>query len=212
MGELEGPEGAGRQASRTDKLGPAGDSLCPDLGRSEISRPSGDHGDASASGLPESLLARKRQARNEAIDRLVGEAKERGQKADRAFWRMVYDFELAPMTTNRKQLTELGVEVPSSTSLADDALTVQLHATIGMLGRLNIYLLHTNHLSDRELYERLERDILDEEVRDIPPDGIAREFIDLCIPETGARHRCNGTRSRGGRAQSSRHAARQCLR
>lgn len=178
MGEFDGRESAQRPETTT------GD-LVPDLAKAGMPRPCGNDGEASASGPAESPLARKRRDRDEAIDRLMTEAKGRGQTADRAFWSMVYDFELAPMSTNRKQLKELGMEVPPSASLTDDALTVQLQAVIGMLAEMNIYLLHTDHLSDRELYERLERDILDEEVRDLPPDGNAREFIDLCISGSG---------------------------
>lgn len=138
---------------------------------------------AATSGF-ESVMEAKRTTREAAIARLLAEARDRGQNADRSFWAMVYDFELAPMTTNRKQLAELGVEVVASASLADDELSVKLREIVDMLGRLNVYLLHTNHLSDRELYEKLAEDILDEEVRDLPPDGHAREFIDLCIAET----------------------------
>ncbi|MFO0826957.1 MAG: hypothetical protein U0572_02320 [Phycisphaerales bacterium] len=132
----------------------------------------------------EEVMAGKRRTRDAAIERLRDEAKAKGQLADRAFWSMVYDFEMAPVTTNRKQLGEIGVEVPASASLADDEVSLKLRELIDALARLHVYLLHTNHLSDRQLYERLEREILDEEVRDLPADGVAREFIDLCIPET----------------------------
>lgn len=132
----------------------------------------------------EDVLEDKRRTRDAAIERLREEAKSRGQMADRAFWSMIYDFEMAPMTTNRRQLSEIGVEVTASEELADDELTIKLREIVDALGRLSIYLLHTDHLSDRQLYQRLERDILDEEVRDLPADGVAREFIDLCMPET----------------------------
>ncbi|MBL9149580.1 MAG: hypothetical protein JNM94_12895 [Phycisphaerae bacterium] len=132
----------------------------------------------------EEIVKEKRRRRDEAIAKLQDDARGRGQPAERAFWSMVYDFELAPMTTNRRQLEALGVEVPPAASLADDEIAIKLREIVEMLGRLHIYLLHTNHLSDRRLYERLEREILNEEVRDLPPDGNAREFIDLCIAET----------------------------
>ncbi|MDZ4828702.1 MAG: hypothetical protein SGJ09_00710 [Phycisphaerae bacterium] len=132
----------------------------------------------------EDVLEDKRRTRDAAIERLRDEAKSRGQMADRAFWSMIYDFEMAPMTTNRRQLGEIGVEVTASEELADDELAIKLREIVDALGRLSIYLLHTDHLSDRVLYQRLERDILDEEVRDLPADGVAREFIDLCMPET----------------------------
>ena len=66
------------------------------------------------------LQERKRKDRDEEIDRLQREAGERGEITDRMFWTMVYDFERAPWTTNRRQLAELGVEVPSLDHLAPD--------------------------------------------------------------------------------------------
>jgi hypothetical protein len=132
----------------------------------------------------EEIVEEKRRQREDAIAKLQEEARARGQPAERAFWSMVYDFEMAPMTTNRRQLEAVGIDIPPASALADDEVALKLREIIEALGRLHIYLLHTNHLSDRSLYERLEREILDEEVRDLPPDGNAREFIDLCIAET----------------------------
>lgn len=137
----------------------------------------------------EEAQARKAVERDEAIERLRSEAKARGQLGDRAFWSMVYDFEMAPVTTNRRQLGEVGVSVPPSASIDDALLAGKLREICDALGRLNVYLLHTDHLSDRELYERLEKEILDEEVRDIPAlDGV-REYIDLV--GTGSAEDCD---------------------
>ena len=132
----------------------------------------------------EAVMNAKKEAREKAIEKLRDEAKGRGQMADRAFWSMIYDFEMAPMTTNRKQLDEIGITVTKSCDLSDKDLPGALKAIIDGLGSLSIYLLHTAHLSDRELYVQLEKDILDEEVRDLPADGVAREFIDLCMPDS----------------------------
>ncbi len=125
------------------------------------------------------LRERQRRAREARIDALVAEAVQRGQPTDRAYWSLVYDLELAPMTTNRAQLAELGVAVPPSASLADDALREHLWQVIRGLAELNTFLLHTDHLSDRALYERLADTILDEPVREICDGSGGREFIDL---------------------------------
>jgi hypothetical protein len=134
------------------------------------------------------VMGAKRAVREAAIEKLRGEAKARGQMADRSFWSMVYDFEMAPMTTNRKQLAEIGIECPmlgeSLDAFSDSSIASLLKDIIDGMARLNIFLLHTNHLSDRALLARLVKDILDEEVRDLPVDGAAKEFVDLCIPET----------------------------
>jgi hypothetical protein len=129
----------------------------------------------------EQTQERKRRDRDEAIERLRDEATKRGQLGDKAFWAMVYDFEHAPVTTNRKQLAEIGIELPPGKELADDELVLKLQEVIEGLATLRIYLVHTDHLSDRQLYDCLEQSVLDEEVRDLPALDSAQEFIDLSI-------------------------------
>lgn len=125
------------------------------------------------------LQERKRRVRDEEIDRLQREASERGEITDRTFWMMVYDFERAPWTTNRRQLRELGLEVAPLGELSPEQVPVRLREVIEAMARLNIFLLHTDHLGDAELYRRLSEEILDEEVRDIPVCPGVREYIDL---------------------------------
>lgn len=131
----------------------------------------------------EDVTARKIRARDEAIERLQSEARERGELTDRTFWSMVYDFEMAPMTTNRRQLSEIGIEVPPSITLTDDELAEKLAEIRGGLERLHVSLMHSDRLPARTLYERLEREVLDEEVRDVPPLEGVREFVDLLVDE-----------------------------
>jgi hypothetical protein len=125
------------------------------------------------------VQAMKRKVRDQEIDRLQCEAQERGEITDRMFWTMVYDFERAPWTTNRRQLAELGVEVSALDDLVPDEVPERLRLVIEALGRLNVFLLHTDHLGDVELYRRLSEEILDEEIRDIPVCPGVREYIDL---------------------------------
>ena len=125
------------------------------------------------------LQERKRKDRDEEIDRLQREAGERGEITDRMFWTMVYDFERAPWTTNRRQLAEWGLEVVPIDGLSSEEVPRRLREIIEGLARLHIYLLHTDHLDDVELYRRLSEEILDEEVRDIPVCPGVREYIDL---------------------------------
>lgn len=130
------------------------------------------------------VLQRKRDDRAKAIDRLEQRGRERGNIADRTFWAMVYDFEHAPTTTNRRQLAEIGIDVPAPESLADDELSIQLWVIIRGLASLHIYLSSTRHLTDRQLYERLAREVLDEEVRDIVAADNVHEWIDLASMES----------------------------
>lgn len=121
----------------------------------------------------------KRRLRAEAIDRLVYAATTRGECTDRLYWTLVYDFEHAPITTNLCQLEEVGWTPCPSIDLTDDELPDVLQKLAGLLAKLGVYLLHTNHLTDRELYGRLVDQILVEQVRDLPPDAGVHEFIDL---------------------------------
>ena len=138
--------------------------------------------DPDPSGI-EGVLARKRREREAAIERLASEGRDRGSTVDRSFWAMVYDFEQAPTTTNRKQLAEIGIDVPASEALADDEVSAKLGHIIDGLARLHIYLLNTNHLTDRQLYERLEKEVLEEEVRDVAAAEGVQEWVDLALME-----------------------------
>lgn len=52
------------------------------------------------------------------------------------------------------------LELPSPDSLQDDALSKLLHQTIARLYSVHVLLCYTDHLSDRELYTIIYRDIL----------------------------------------------------
>jgi hypothetical protein len=80
------------------------------------------------------------------------------------FWRHVVEFETAGTTNLVKELKTVGVAVPDPDSLNDEALHSALWATIEALGRMRVYLDHTDHLSDRELYTLLWGQLLPEEM------------------------------------------------
>jgi hypothetical protein len=130
---------------------------------------------------PAEIIATKAANRARAIDELVREAHDKGSYASRAFWAMVYDFEHAPETTNRRQLAELGVTVPAPEaieSLTDAEVAAAIRSIVEGLALLRVYLLHTDHLSDRELLRRLVLEILDEPIRDAVGTD-CEEWIDL---------------------------------
>ena len=83
------------------------------------------------------------------------------------------------MTSNLKQLTDLGLAVPPPAEMDERELHEKLWEVVESLGDLGVYLLHTDGLSDRELYCRLFHEILTEPVRDLPPTDGVSEFIDL---------------------------------
>jgi hypothetical protein len=114
-------------------------------------------------------LAAKTAIRAKAIDALVAAAESLGRRNERSFWAMVYDFEHAPMTTNRRQLAELGIEAPTADMLAvltDAEVAASLRAIVDGLAMVRVYLMHTDHMDDRTLLGRLVSEVLDEEVRD----------------------------------------------
>ena len=132
---------------------------------------------------PDAVLAAKRKAREDAITALATEGRERGSTCDRSFWAMVYDFERAPSTTNRRQLAQLGIVAPTAAevdTLTDDEVADRLRGVVDGLARLGIYLLNTDHLDDRQLLGRLAADILDEEVREVIGTDV-QEWIDLAM-------------------------------
>lgn len=134
---------------------------------------------ASSRAEIEQLHERKRRARAAAIDRLVADARDKGGCTDRMYWTIVHDFERAEWTTNLQQLEEIGVCPPPPGDVGDTELSLVLWELIDALAGLGIYLLHTDHLTDRELYDRLMLHVLREQVRDLPPDASVHEYIDL---------------------------------
>jgi len=131
-----------------------------------------------------SLLAAKSRRREEGIRRLIEEAKASGREIERFVAAINYDTELSPRTTNRRQLLELGIEVPSADAMpADDAEVHRVLWTIVYgLARLGIFLTGTDSLDDRAMLARLCSQVLVDEVPDIPPSADMSEFIDLDAP------------------------------
>lgn len=95
------------------------------------------------------------------------------------FWQSVAAYEQAPLTTHFQQLEESRVKLPSPEAMDDRRLTAKLWEVIEALARLRIFLSQTDHLSDRELYTLLWRELLREQVKDMPLDESSAWHIDL---------------------------------
>jgi hypothetical protein len=94
------------------------------------------------------------------------------------FWRNVVAFETAGSTDLTKELNAIGVELPEPDDLDDVALHKALWRIIEGLARLRVFLDQTDHLSDRELYTQLFRELLPEEMPALDVDENSAWHID----------------------------------
>jgi hypothetical protein len=95
------------------------------------------------------------------------------------FLRHVLEYERAEPITLFRLLENAGVQIPPPADLDDVALSTKLTEITERLGTLGSYLLHTNHLSDRALYEYLYNDGLQEEAVLFPENPSYAYIIDL---------------------------------
>ena len=137
----------------------------------------------------------KQTVREQRIDRLVDEARARGEDEDRIFWSIVHDLEVAPMTTNRRQLDEIGFEVPDLACMLELDPRVRkamLWELIHALALIRVYLRGTDHLDDRALLDLLYERVIEEPVPDLPHAVGVRDWVDCSDGGTG------GSRAHGG--------------
>jgi hypothetical protein len=80
------------------------------------------------------------------------------------FERKMVLFEEGPTTTTFQQLIDSGVALPNPDDVVDADVRTKLWEVLHALSRLRVYLHHTDHLSDRELYATLWNEILRDEV------------------------------------------------
>jgi hypothetical protein len=136
---------------------------------------------------PEEALARdldqRRAARRAAIDAIEWDHRSSGKPIDRMTATVLHDTARAPIASNRMQLARIGVRAPSADEdfeSRDEAwCREELWRIVYGLASIGVFLLGTDGLDDRGLLAFLSRKVLDEEVRDIPPDDSMSEFIDL---------------------------------
>lgn len=102
-----------------------------------------------------------------------------------------YDFEVAPLTSNREMLYFCGLDFPSDDN-ADDADFTDTHLphVINSLGAIGVFIFNTNHLTDAQLYRRLMQ-VLDEEIHFIPPFAGAAEYVDMAAKDTNKTPVCH---------------------
>ena len=93
--------------------------------------------------------------------------------AQEQFWRTVVDFETTATTNLATELKAIRVELPEPDGLDDAGLHEALWRVIEGLARLRVFLDQTDHLSDRDLYTELLRELLPEEMPALDLDASA---------------------------------------
>ncbi len=95
------------------------------------------------------------------------------------YLRHVLEYETAEQISLLRLLENAGLEVPAPETLDDDALKIKLKEIIDRMASVGAYVLHTNHLSDRDLYDYLYHDALREETVLFPENPSYAYMIDL---------------------------------
>jgi hypothetical protein len=95
------------------------------------------------------------------------------------FLRHVLEYETAEPISLFRLLENSGLKIPPGNELRDQEVNANLKAIIDRMASMGAYLLHTNHLSDRELYEYLYNDGLREEAVLFPENPSYAYMIDL---------------------------------
>jgi hypothetical protein len=99
-------------------------------------------------------------------------------EVEEEFLRHVLEYETQEPVSLFTWLAKSGLEVPDPDQLDDKTLSIKLQEVIYGMAYVGAYLLHTNHLSDRELYEFLS-DYLTEEVVLFPENPDYAYIIDM---------------------------------
>lgn len=71
------------------------------------------------------------------------------------FLRGILTFHTTPTIPLREALAEEGITVPPPGEVLSGELAARIREIVGGMARLRTYLIHTDHLSDEELYEEL---------------------------------------------------------
>lgn len=117
----------------------------------------------------EKLLSLKQRAKELCGSAITGE-----ESADLPipvaieFWEQVIAFEETPEVTLFDELQRAGVTLPSPDDLNDGQLRLKLWEVVYKLRDIRVFLESTDHLSDRELYDLMWRELLKDRVRLFP--------------------------------------------
>lgn len=114
---------------------------------------------------------------------MAGPDGENVSELELGFLERVVAWETGPCSTHRAWLARKGLSFIPPAELEGPGLTKELWRLIRALARARVFIYHTNHLSDAELYEYLWKEVLPAECPDC-----ARTSRDVChwdFSETG---------------------------
>lgn len=107
-------------------------------------------------------------------------ADEEDPEEELAFLEHIYVMESQPSVTHAHQLIAAGVSLPPPEDLAENALHDKLWEVIHKLAELRVFFDHTNHLTDRDFYQRLWTETLNEFTWDMSNALNGAMHIDMC--------------------------------
>jgi len=133
--------------------------------KSEI--PAGQPGDGESTGLARRLRRDWLVEKIKELGGTVGVSPGEGPPvAELEFLEHVLAWETRPRSSNREWLKRHGLQFLPPFACGDDQLATELPRLIRALATARVFLYHTNHLTDRELYELLCREVLPDECSD----------------------------------------------
>jgi len=93
----------------------------------------------------------------------------------------LYDHQAAPSTTNHSLFTYCNIILakPEDIRTLNGDWALHLRHIVNALASFNTYLLHTNHLTDEQLYTFLFDEVCNDPIPLIPPTNYCTEFVDL---------------------------------
>lgn len=129
----------------------------------------------------ETLLREKAKLKAKSVAAEKGRLESLNQKVDEFSLTLWYDTLQAPRTTNASQLESFGIPVPTKGKFpaSDEACHQALWTIIYGLAMHGIFLVHTDHLSDKALLMYLCTQVLTDEITDVPPSSTMSEYLDL---------------------------------